>query len=77
MPKPATVIDFQEALTFRLPMRVSAVRAFRFSSGMTTFPICPRCQITMEREYQSYCDRCGQALDWHGFAQAVIVLPDK
>jgi len=28
----------------------------------------------MEREYQCFCDHCGQALDWTGFSKAVIVL---
>ena len=26
--------------------------------------VCPNCKITFEREYQSYCDRCGQKLKW-------------
>ena len=30
----------------------------------------------MEREYQSYCDRCGQALDWKGFSKALVILPE-
>lgn len=25
---------------------------------------CPRCFSLLEREYQMYCDRCGQHLDW-------------
>ena len=25
---------------------------------------CPRCQSSLGRDYQLYCDRCGQALDW-------------
>lgn len=29
-----------------------------------SYPICPRCRTTLEREYQSFCDRCGQALSW-------------
>ena len=77
MPNPAPVIDFDEILAFRSPMRVSTIRAFRFSSGLTIFPICPRCQTTMEREYQSYCDRCGQALDWRGFTKAMVILTEK
>lgn len=27
----------------------------------------PRCGSTMEREYQYFCDRCGQRLSWRGF----------
>ena len=33
--------------------------------GCTEYPICPRCNSSLDREYQNYCDRCGQALDWH------------
>ena len=28
----------------------------------------------MEREYQNFCDRCGQALDWRQYAHAGILL---
>ena len=31
----------------------------------------------MEREYQPYCDRCGQCLDWSAFSNATIILPQK
>ena len=36
-------------------------------SGGAEFPKCPRCGTTMEREYQRFCDRCGQRLNWSGF----------
>jgi hypothetical protein len=32
--------------------------------GETVYYYCPRCDVTLERDYQSYCDRCGQCLDW-------------
>ena len=35
--------------------------------------ICPRCGITMEREFMSYCDRCGQCLGWKHYKKAVII----
>lgn len=38
-----------------------------------TYPICPACRITLDREYQSYCDRCGQCLNWNRFEKAVII----
>ena len=34
-----------------------------FSNHNTYFQ-CPYCQKTLEREYQHYCDRCGQQLKW-------------
>ena len=59
--------------SYRIPLRVSAVVVFPHYSDLGSFPICPRCSCTMDREYQAYCDRCGQALDWHGFAKATVI----
>jgi transcriptional regulator with XRE-family HTH domain len=56
-------------LSFRIPQLVTQYRTFEY----TTYPICPRCNITMEREYQSYCDRCGQRLCWKNYAKASAV----
>ena len=59
------------AESFRRPMTVGEVHLFRDRSA---FPVCPRCHVTLDREYQSYCDRCGQALDWRAFARALVRL---
>lgn len=64
-------------MAFREPMPVTHIRCFRYLSGVTGFPVCPQCRRTMEREYQSYCDRCGQCLDWNNFSKATIILPQK
>lgn len=40
-------------------------------------PICPNCNITLEREYQSYCNRCGQRLSWKKFSKADIVFASQ
>lgn len=55
--------------TVRLPKRVASVLVFR--SGIS-FPICPRCNCTLDREYVRFCDRCGQLLSWEKFDTAVI-----
>ena len=47
-------------------------QVLRLSSGYT-YPICPACKITLEREYQCYCDRCGQCLNWNRYDKAVII----
>ena len=61
------------AEAYRHPMPVNEVFYYADSLiGPTTYPICPHCGMTMEREFQSFCDRCGQALDWDGLEQAVI-----
>lgn len=74
MAKPGKCNIQDGALAFRAPMRVSAVRSIRSPSLLTSFPICPRCQRTLDREYQSFCDRCGQALDWKHFNKAIVIL---
>ncbi len=65
--KPA--MDSAEA--FRLPMAVTEIHQFQNGS---TYPVCPRCRITLDREYQNYCDRCGQALNWKSYGSALTVL---
>lgn len=62
-----------DALRYRTPMPVVKILAFPSVSGYSTYPVCPRCGISMEREYQHYCDRCGQALDWEAFEEALVV----
>lgn len=58
------------AQRYRQPMPVQELVQYR-SGG--TFPICPQCGSAMEREYQNYCDRCGQRLGWRSFHKAQIV----
>lgn len=67
----------RKEMSFRTPMPVTQIRCFRSFYGLTGFPVCPQCGRTMEREYQSYCDRCGQCLDWKVFSKATIILPQK
>lgn len=64
-------------MSFREPMAVTQIRCFRWSIGITGFPVCPQCGVTMEREYQSFCDRCGQRLDWTGYSKATIIFSEK
>ena len=56
--------DLEDAQSFRIKMKVTRVFECK---DLSVFPICPRCEITLEREFQSYCDRCGQHLDWSYF----------
>ena len=69
-----TYIHTSESVSYRNPMRVREILAFpSYSSGYSFYPVCPRCGITMERDYQSYCDRCGQALNWDDYDNALVV----
>ena len=63
---------FMEAIAYRVPLAVTKVIALT----NTTFPVCPRCNLSLEREYMSFCDRCGQKLNWDFFAHAKVIHPD-
>ena len=62
---------FMEVVTYRVPLPVTKVIAFT----NTTYPLCPRCDLSLEREYMSFCDRCGQKLNWDLFEHAAICRP--
>ena len=51
-------------LAFRTPMCVTKIRMY---SSDGAYPVCPKCDVSMEREYQRFCDRCGQRLDWKSY----------
>lgn len=53
--------NFEEALNKSTAMTVD--EALVHNDG-NTFWICPNCKSSFEREYQKYCDRCGQKLKW-------------
>lgn len=59
------------ALGFRRPMQVT--RIIRYPTD-GAFPVCPRCGSTLEREYQNFCDRCGQRLGWKELRRAEVIL---
>ena len=63
---------FISAFRYRLPLPVKEV--MEFASG-DIYPICPRCECTMDREYMRFCDRCGQMLNWEALDDAHIVHP--
>ena len=62
----------EDAFTYQIPMEVTQIMK-RLNGDC--YPVCPRCRITIEREYMSFCDRCGQRLGWKKLKDAVIVLP--
>lgn len=69
--EPAYSYEMSDALKYRIPAVVSEIRVFQ---NHDAFPVCPNCLMTLEREYQAFCDRCGQALDWSMLADALIVF---
>lgn len=60
------------AEAFRKPMAVTQIRLFPADGA---YPVCPQCSSSMEREYQRFCDRCGQCLSWKNYKQALVIFP--
>ena len=58
--------------SYRIPLLVTQIK--EYPDSMLSFSVCPKCRSTLEREYQSYCDRCGQCLDWSEFSDAEIIV---
>ena len=58
-----------KTISYRKPLQVRQV--ILFQDGCS-YPLCPRCNSTIEREYMRYCDRCGQCLEWNAFSFAEV-----
>lgn len=61
-----------EAVTYRIERPVTQI--VQYPTYGHWFPLCPRCKISLEREYVSFCDRCGQKLNWDQFDDAKILV---
>ena len=57
-----------------LPM---VVEESRYICGLGCYPVCPYCKLTLDREYQHFCDRCGQELDWKNYSNAISIFPSR
>lgn len=53
-----------DSMTYRVPRQITKCRTYRKGKQITSYPVCPRYKICMEREYMAFCDRCGQKLAW-------------
>lgn len=42
------------------------------AADLCTYPLCPTCQMPMEREYVNYCSYCGQKLSWKQYCYGHI-----
>ncbi len=52
-------------VAYRISRPVSEFNLYCDAFGReSAYYFCPRCDVTLERDYQAYCDRCGQQLDW-------------
>lgn len=62
------------AEAYRIPLQVRKVIQFK---GGHSYPVCPRCDCSLDREYMRYCDRCGQHLAWDCFGKARILYAPR
>ena len=62
------------AEAYRIPLQVRKV--IQFKEGYS-YPICPRCDCSLDREYMRYCDRCGQHLVWNYLRDARVVYAPR
>lgn len=69
--------EMYHQLSYRQPLAVSHIHQFYCCRGLIGYPVCPKCGNTMEREYQPFCDRCGQCLDWSAYDHATLILPGR
>ena len=63
--------------SYRFAMSVTELMVFETWQMKDYYYICPRCGITLEREFMAHCDRCGQCLDWMEYKKVKIVRPGK
>ena len=63
---------FADAVSYRIPLPVTKVIVY----SNTTYSVCPRCAVILEREYMAFCDRCGQKLNWDFFEHAKVIYPN-
>lgn len=60
----------RDALSYRITRQVVQVRSTR---AIGCYPVCPRCRASLEREYMSYCNCCGQRLGWDTYERADVL----
>lgn len=61
------ILELLLSPTYRWPMRVTEVHIYK---DETAYAPCPRCKGIIDREYQFFCDSCGQRIDWFGLDDA-------
>ena len=63
-------------LSYQTPMKLREKVLYRSQFEKNSYYYvynCPRCEIPIDREFQKYCDRCGQKLDWIGKNKAKLI----
>ena len=61
------VYDIIIAPSYRIPKKVKKIRVHPDNCFLG---VCPRCNKSIDREYQDFCNCCGQMLDWSKLDEA-------
>lgn len=63
--------------SYRFALPVTELMVFETGQRTDYYYVCPRCGVTLEREFLGYCDRCGQHLDWKNYKKVKLVYPGR
>ena len=66
-----------EDISYRTPRMVMQLRVVMDICGETGFYVCPRCNISLDREFMTYCNNCGQKLNWRNYQNAQTIYLGK
>lgn len=55
------IAKWRGAYSYRIPMQI---KLYMLHWWRDCYPICPRCEISLERDFLGYCYHCGQKLGW-------------
>ena len=55
------IARWRHACSYRSPMQV---KLYMRTWCRDYYPICPRCSSSMDRDFVSYCNQCGQKMAW-------------
>ena len=58
---------------WRVPIPVTELKVLSNCPGRPAYYVCPQCELTMEREFMFFCDRCGQRLSWRSCQTAKTI----
>ena len=64
-------------ISYRTPRMVTQLRVAMEICGETGFYVCPRCDISLDREFMLYCNNCGQRLNWRDYQKAQVIYPGR
>jgi predicted amidophosphoribosyltransferase len=59
----------EKSLSYRQPLTVTNVIIHR--NGVSV-AICPKCHKAIDRDYQAFCDSCGQKLKWTAMRKMTV-----